>query len=451
MWLAAVVAACGGSSRGDDDDNDVVDIDGAGANADPMLIPGGGVRSGAIDGVVHVHAIDDDSPISGADVYVNGLQGTTDGTGLITFRDSALSGPQTVTVVAPGYATATWIGANGTNITVPMTDTPASVPQATVSGTIAGWDSMDPAFGNYILALVLYSQSDRLTGPENRIEQPMSGDTPANVCVKSILDDGPCNWQLRARTGRQIHYAILAEGTPLGDPDDPFDDDFELIGFAASGVVDLSAGANMSGVNLPRLTGGNTSVTFSIPSAPPGLNEALAVPTIVVPGAGRLLFPLPLVRAGNTTTQVPSLSGPLASGRYDAVGLATQSLSQLDPYSSSFQHDLDFSQIVSLDSWLAPPSGLSASGGSYSYNAVSGTALHAIVFLDSADNFKWTVMILDGTTSFGKPAGAPDPTSGATEMQVSAVDWPGVNLGSFSLNDFDGDVSRVAGASVPVQ
>jgi len=450
VWIAAVAPACGGSSS-DDDDNDVVDIDGAGANADPMLIPGGGVRSGAIDGVLHVHAIDgdDDGAIAGATVYVSALTGTTEGSGLFTFRDASLSGAQTISVTAPGYATTTWIGANGTNVTIPMSASPRSIPKGRVSGTIAGWDGMNPAFGNYIIGLVLYSQSDRVTGPENSLEQTMSGDYPSNVCVKSILDDGPCNWQMNVRTGKQIHYAILAEGVPQGDSSDPFDDDFTLIGFAALADVNVSAGANLTGESLAMLTGGNTSVTVSIPGAPAGLNEALAVPSIRVPGSGRLLFPLPLVRAGATTTQVPSLSGPFASGSYDVLGFATPTFAAPTPYSSSFQRDVNVSQTVALSTWLAPPTGLSAAGGSFSFSG-SGANMYAVSFIDAGQNPKWNVMIIDGTTSFGLPAQVPNAASGAAQMQAASIDWPGLNTGNFSLADFDGEVARAAGAATSV-
>src|SRR5262245_14224624 len=113
-WLlvcAGIAGACGGGSN----------------SADPMLIPEGGVGSGRIDGKVNVYVIDSDTyaPINGATVYVGALSGSTDATGLHTFEDGSLSGPQTISATATGYAASTWIGANGANVTIPLDKTGA--------------------------------------------------------------------------------------------------------------------------------------------------------------------------------------------------------------------------------------------------------------------------------------------------------------------------------------
>ena len=83
----------------------------------------------------------------------------TDSTGLAKFEPDGcpgLKGPVTVTVSATGYAAATWIGVNGTNLTIPIRDiSPPDVATATVSGTIAGWDSLPvPPLHHQTLALI---------------------------------------------------------------------------------------------------------------------------------------------------------------------------------------------------------------------------------------------------------------------------------------------------------
>src|SRR5688572_7533928 len=102
FFLLVVFAACGGG-------NDV----------DPRVIPGGGIGDGEIDGEVNVHVIDDDdNPVDGATVRVGGTEAETDPDGLAVFGD--VSGPQTITVVAGGFRTVVWVGANGANVTIPL-------------------------------------------------------------------------------------------------------------------------------------------------------------------------------------------------------------------------------------------------------------------------------------------------------------------------------------------
>ena len=69
-------------------------------DAAPEEIPGGGIGSGAVDGKINVYAIDaiTEAPIAGASVRVGEadaakpLEGTTDATGLVTFKDASLQG-----------------------------------------------------------------------------------------------------------------------------------------------------------------------------------------------------------------------------------------------------------------------------------------------------------------------------------------------------------------------
>src|SRR5665811_496792 len=71
-----------------------------GNSPDPRLIKGGGVGDGAIDGLVNVYVIDNDTyaPIVDATVEIDNKDQQTDDTGLVIFQD--VSGPQTVAVKA---------------------------------------------------------------------------------------------------------------------------------------------------------------------------------------------------------------------------------------------------------------------------------------------------------------------------------------------------------------
>ncbi|MFH0900275.1 MAG: hypothetical protein V2A73_06575, partial [Pseudomonadota bacterium] len=148
----------------------------AGNNAAPVVIPYGGLASGAIDGRVNVFVLDvrDGKPIADASVQVGSLSKTTDDNGLAIFFDDSLSGPQDITASASGFLTASWFGANGANITIllepaiPPAGTP-TVPSAEVQGTIKGFDQLTPPQQNHwTIAYVGYSWS-KTGGAENAI------------------------------------------------------------------------------------------------------------------------------------------------------------------------------------------------------------------------------------------------------------------------------------------
>src|SRR5690349_12646984 len=121
----------------------LVSLVACGGSVDPRIIPGGGIGDGEIDGKLYVSVVDGntDAVIAGASVEVAGAPtAVTDDKGFATY--SGLSGKQTITVKASGYRTVVWVGANGTNITVPLTIDSAMADSATLSGTISGWDAI---------------------------------------------------------------------------------------------------------------------------------------------------------------------------------------------------------------------------------------------------------------------------------------------------------------------
>src|SRR6185312_13279984 len=80
----------------------------------PMLVSGGAIGGGGIDGYLNVYVID-------ADTNAVISPETADSTGLAIFDPTAcagLRGKVTVTASASGYAPTTWIGADGANMTI---------------------------------------------------------------------------------------------------------------------------------------------------------------------------------------------------------------------------------------------------------------------------------------------------------------------------------------------
>src|SRR3954453_9090173 len=139
--LLALLAACGGDDSAKPDSP-------TGNHPDPMVIPGGGIGGGAIDGVVNLYVIDDATrmPIEGAAVRVGTVSGMTDANGL--FIANGLTGKQEVVATASGYRSEYWVGANGANMTIDMQRGNPTIPQATLSGSITGFASLPLTTGH---------------------------------------------------------------------------------------------------------------------------------------------------------------------------------------------------------------------------------------------------------------------------------------------------------------
>ena len=458
-WFALVCAitACGGGA-GDDQPN----ADGGGGDGndvEPSFIPGGGISSGAIDGEVNVFVADDaDQPIAGAAVRVGDasasapLEGTTDSSGLIVFQHADLRGPQMITATAAGRTAGTLIGANGANVTIILPPNPRpAVQTAIVRGTVQGWDSLPaPGFTEYNVALVQYSFTPEFGAPENGIAQPMDGDTPKNLCVRTAFDNNPCNWEMNVRTGQQIHYAVLARGDQHGTASDPSDDTYELLGYAVKTGLTVSSGQVITNETLTMVAANDlVDITATVPSGPAGMSNAVGFPFLDMGAAGQMVFALPTLSPSNQSGNVLAKSGQFATGEYLMVGLAGAP-GQDYPYSTSFQRNVSFAGTVAVGAWMGSPSQISGSARSYSFSAASGATFHAASFVNGSDNITWAVIILDGSTSFELPTLATDPLAGVTTMRVAAFDVPGFAAGDFDLADLNDTMARVSEASASV-
>jgi len=463
--LAISTTACGDDGTGDTNTNDNVNInDNTNTNTntntndntnttgvDPVLVPGGGVTSSAINGTLHVHAInaEDDAPLSGATVVVgepdaaSPLTMTTDAAGLATF--TGVTGPQVVTVANSGFSAVSWFGVGGANVTIPLVRTPGQpVQTATVTGTIAGWDSMQaPPWDGYRAAIVNYSHTDSILDPANSIVQPVDGDgVGLNLCLNTLLDSGPCNWSLVTRTGPQIIYAAIVIGDPNGTPNDVSDDDITVIGYAALTGVNPTAGQTLSNQSLPQMND-TTSVTVNFGSAPGGLGDMTAIPYIVTANEGRV--PAFLFTPNMATAPIPSLTGPFAGASYDFVGVANTTGPVDTEASLSFMRNVSVAGGVSLPAWMAPPTAVSGGGGTYSYSPSAGANVHSVTFADASGNGAWVVLLLDGRTSFSAPAITPTVLpSGSVTMTVAEMTVPGFNPADFNTPSLADAVTQTA-------
>lgn len=451
IMVCVVLSACGGGSGEPAADGGTNDVE-------PTLIPGGGASSGAIGGEINVFVIDDETGavIPGAWVRIGDaaaatpLVNQTNTSGLAEFVDDSLNGAQTVTVVADGYAAATWVGVNGANVTIPLARNPRpAVPAATVSGTIDGWASLPaPGLYDYNLAIVLYSWSARYGARENSIEQPMNGDTPANFCIRTSVDGDTCNWTMKTRAGKQVHYAVIVRGATNGTVSDTSDDTYTLLGYAVKTGLDLSAGQTVSNETLTMVSATETNVAVQFSGAPSGANQRLAFPFIDAGDAGQLAFPLPALEPGSTSSSVPALTGPFAQMSYQLVGLAVADPEQPRPYSATFSRGVSFAGTESLAPFLELPSGLSSTGNTYSFSPAAGASVHAATIADANDQPAWTILFADGSSTVTLPELSPDPLAGGNlTFRVAAVELPGFDPSSFRIEAMTTEVVRVSEAS----
>ena len=455
--IVALAAACGDVSK----------------PAGPRLIPGGGIQDGKITNTLFVYVTDDDTrePVSSANVRVGAASSTapcevlTDSTGLATFDATScptLKGPVTLTASASGYAPATWIGADGTNMTVPIRSlVRSSVPSAMVSGTIAGWDGLPaPAANHQTLAIIGSSQSRQLGDAANEMVQgtrsvnAMIGvlttpiTIPGNVCVRrqeTAVSVNDCNWQLKTRTGAQALYAVILDQDTKGT-DAEADDTMTVTGWAIKTNETFTANQQATGLSLELISDANMQpFTAAFASPPSGMDYVGAFPMIDLGAAGRIPVVLPVLDLMHTMTRVPKPTGQLAGAKFDLLAQARDAADQPEPASIAWLHGVNAAGTVEVKAWMLPPTGLSTAGGTFSFSPVAGATVHAADLDNAAGDRVWSISIFDGTTSFTLPGVSPDPLPlGTVQFIVSAFKAPGANLSSFAFDDLQDQLTDLS-------
>jgi hypothetical protein len=446
-----LVAACGGGSTSN--------------NPNPRLIAGGGAGDGAIKGALHVYAIDDATgdPIAGASVRVGlasdtaPLVASTDSTGLASFTDGKLEGPQMVTVTATGHAASTWVGANAANLTIPLESAQTAAPAtAKAEGTIQGWDSRpNPAANHLLLAYIGYSYVEPFDDPANGMVQDtfdFYGLTlPTNICAKVMVNGtarSACNWKLNTRIGRQVHWAVILDYDTKGTLTDRSDDTYTVVDYAFLMDVTLTAGEDKTGETLvPVGTGGMTTATIEpLQAAPTSMSVVASLPLIRTPDTGNIALTFTPFGPSVHTQPVPALTGVLASAKYDFVARAKASATMDFPQSTIWKREVAIASVIDFGAWLLPPTSFSATGGTYSFSPAAEASMHTAKFLQqgtSGVTTAWNVGLLDGSTSFTLPTLSSSPLpAGTLQMRVEAVTVPDLDSKDFEINTLKGSATR---------
>jgi hypothetical protein len=363
-----------------------------------------------------------------------------------------------MTISASGHAPTTWIGCDGSNVTVALRAISApALGRATVTGTIAGWDTLPPpALNHQTLALIGSSNNPDLTDRSNNIDQgtrqvviDIAGtdypiDIPSNICARNALVDD-CNWVLTTHTGAQALWAILLDQDTKGT-DDESDDTTTVTGWAIKTGLNFGKGTTNGGVSLDRIADGDMqSFAAMFASGPSGLDYMVAYPVLDLGADGRISIIAPLLDSNTKMTRVPKLTGPLAGAHYDMLATAIDDPTKAVPATLTWLRNVNPSATVAVPGWLPPPSALTMTGGVFSFTPVAEATVHGAELQTMDGQRRWSVTIFDGTTSFTLPGLSPDPLPlGTVRYAVSALRIPGVDVQNIVFDDLADVVTDIS-------
>jgi hypothetical protein len=391
-----------------------------------MVIAGGGIGGGAVDGVVNLYVIDDTTrmPVEGASVRVGTVSGTTDATGL--FIANGLTGKQEVVVTASGYRSEYWVGANGANMTVDIQKGNPTVPQATLTGAITGFASLPVTAGHAKVALITYSQDDKLSDAANNLVTPNNG----NVCIVATANTG-CNYTLLARAGTIGLIALIYDYDGHGTQTTA-DDTRTLIGYAVRTGVAVSDGVAQSGQDLTMIPAGSlATATADFGTPPAGMTAALGLVGIEL-GDGSGIFQLPVTDPTTTTAQVPALSY-FSGAQYRFTAIAQDAAMAPNNQSAVIHRHLT-SPTMAAGTWPTAPGPATVTRTGASWANVAGAPIQGVQY-SSGSTGVLNVTSIDGTTSITLPPEITLP-SGTLTAKVQAL------VGALDVNDLQVDRDR---------
>lgn len=430
LALLAILAACGGDDSASPDSP-------TGNHPDPMVIAGGGISGGAIDGVVNLYVIDDATrmPVAGATVRVGTIDGTTDATGL--FVASGLTGKQDVVVTASGYRSELWLGANGANMTVDLHAANPELPQATLAGSITGFAALTVPTGHLKVALVSYSQDDLAVDAANNLTTPQNG----NQCVVAAAANTGCDFQIVTRTGKVSLIAPILDYDPHGTQATD-DDTASVIGYAVKTGITVADGMDQSGQDLTILPSNALATpAIDLGTPPSGLSQTVALVGIELADDSGV-FQLPIASG---IAQVPSLdSFPGAMYRLSAIAQDTAT----PPRQSIVLRRHQPTATLAAGTWTPPPADASASRIQASWTPVAGATLHGVEY-DSGSTGVLSITSFDGTAAAMIPDLVTMPTSSLT-VKVQALQADGLDVTDFAIDRDREKITAVGVANLAV-
>lgn len=412
--VLGVLAACGGS-------------------AGPRLIEGGGIGDGDIDGKVWVHVIDNttDAPLVNAMVDIGGTTQMTNADGFVEFVD--VEGPQTIAVKLQGYRPTVWARANGTNVTIPLSKASATiVGQATLSGTITGWDPTGLPADHVKGAVVLYSHTDTLGDEANEL---------TTVSQRNICTGTTCEWMLVTRTGKVSLFAAIIDFDTKGTPADT-DDTLAIIGWAVKKGITVENGVPQTNLALDIVQAGNLQeLAIDYGASPSGLPSKGSVVGIEV--SDDEVVQLPVFDAAATTVLAPKPSVFGGNKGYRLTAVAQTAAGDNGAQSIVLRRNLK-APTLAAGTWLTPPVDVAGTRTSASWSPVAGAVAHQVQFLDAAEQIQLEMTVFDNkTTAIDVPALVALPVSGSLKVRVSGI-GASFDVEDFSLEDDEDKLFAIA-------
>jgi hypothetical protein len=389
--FTCVIAACG-------DDSSTMPDTHTGNRPPPRVIPGGGIGDGAVDGVVNLYVIDEitRSPVADATVRVGSLDGTTDSTGL--FVAEGVVGPQTVVAKANGYRSEMWIGANGANMTIALKSSVEPQPtQASIAGSITGFDTITVPQGHNKTAIVSYSDDDKASDAANDIQTPFN----QHICTTN-QQNGTCNFTVRTRTGTVGLLAAIYDHDTNGTPLNGNDDTFVLIGWAQRTGLNVLNGVDQTGVTLSLVDVGNlgnVSVTFGSP--PSGMPNVAGIVGIEVGASGTLQLVPQFLTPTSTMVLAPKLTA-FTSATYRLTALANNGSTTTSAGSFKIIRG-QTATTLDAGAWLDVPASLTLTRTGGTWTAVTGALIQGVEYVQTDNTRLLSVTSFDGSTSFTVP------------------------------------------------
>lgn len=412
--IAVLAAACGGGT-------------------DPRVIPGGGIGDGDIGGKVYIHVIDaaDDTPLANATVAIAGHENvTTDAKGFVEIKD--VDGPQTIAVKLQGYRNTVWAYANGTNVTIPLDKTGTSIPQATLSGSITGWDPTGLPAGHFKGAAVFYSQNDTLGDEANNLQTPAMG----NICGGQS-----CNWTVVSRAGTVTLMAAIVDFDSKNTPSTA-DDTITIIGWAMKAAVVVENGVSQSGLALTLVEAGNMeNLTIDYGTPPAALTQKTALVGIEV--SADEIIQMPVFTPDQTTLLAPkpTVFDPNAKLRLTAI--AQTPMGERAAQSIVLRRGLTGTSLAAGE-WLTPPVGVTATRETASWELVAGAKLHSVQYRDATGTSILEITSFDPkATTVSVPLLVALPVSGQLTARVQGI-GADIDPDDFSLEEDEDKLFAVA-------
>lgn len=398
-----------------------------------MVISGGGIGGGAIDGVVNLYVVDDVTrmPIQGATVRVGTIDGTTDATGL--FVANGLTGKQDVVVTAAGYRSEYWLGANGANMTADLHPANPTIAQATLSGSITGFAGLTVATGHAKVGFVGYSQDDLAPDAANNLTTPNSG----NVCIVQTPNTG-CTFQIVTRAGKVTLLGMVFDYDTKGTATTA-DDTQTLIAYASRTGITVSDGVAQTAQDLALITQTSTvSVDFGTP--PSGLTTWLGLVGIEL-GDGSGVVQLPITSNTVMSAPAPALSN-FSGAMYRLSAIAQNAATP--PNQAITLHRHQSTTSLAAGTWTPPPSDVTVTRTSATWTNVAGAVLHGVEY-DSGATAVLSITSFDGTATATIPDIVTVP-SGSLTVKVQALAGTGIDLTDLQI-DRDRDKLTAVGVA----